>query len=138
MVRKVFIDAVAWIALFNRDDDLHRQAVEVRLRLRKEKYRFVTTDFVFLEVADAFSNSEFKRSITAYLNQLRQWNGLKVLPVDENLFTQGWQLYGKRLDQDWGLTDCISFVVMDREKIMIAFTSDRHFEQAGFRRLLRP
>ncbi len=98
----------------------------------------MATDFVFLEVADAFSNSEFKRSMTAYLNQLRQWKGLKVLPVDENLFTQGWQLYGQRLDQDWGLTDCIGFVVMEHEKITLAFTSDRHFEPAGFRRLLKP
>ena len=48
----------------------------------------------------------------------------------------GLNLYEQRLDKDWGLTDCISFVVMQREQIQEAFTSDKHFEQAGFIRLL--
>ena len=50
----------------------------------------------------------------------------------------GLSLYEKRLDKDWGLTDCISFVVIQREEIIEAFTSDKHFEQAGFVGLLTP
>lgn len=42
----------------------------------------------------------------------------------------------KRPDKDWGLTDCISFAVMTQEGITQALTSDRHFEQAGFTKLL--
>lgn len=49
---------------------------------------------------------------------------------------EGLQLYGQRLDQDWELTDCTSFVVMNRENITQAFTSNHHFEQAGFIKLL--
>lgn len=41
-----------------------------------------------------------------------------------------------RLDKGWGLTDCTSFVVMEQEQITEAFTSDQHFEQAGFTKLL--
>jgi len=40
------------------------------------------------------------------------------------------------LDKEWGLTDCISLVVMQKEQIKQAFTSDHHFEQAGFLKLL--
>lgn len=35
------------------------------------------------------------------------------------------------------LTDCISFVVMEDEKIVDALTGDKHFEQAGFNALLK-
>jgi len=45
--------------------------------------------------------------------------------------------YQERMDKEWGLTDCISFVVMKERKITEAFTSDRHFEQAGFTNLLQ-
>lgn len=41
-----------------------------------------------------------------------------------------------RLDKDWSLTDCISFVVMRDEGITEALTGDRHFEQARFIALL--
>ena len=45
-------------------------------------------------------------------------------------------LFADRPDKHWSLTDCISFVVMNREGIVDALTGDRHFEQAGFRALL--
>jgi predicted nucleic acid-binding protein len=48
----------------------------------------------------------------------------------------GLELYHARPDKDWPLTDCISFVVMDDEKLTDALTGDRHFEQAGFKALL--
>jgi uncharacterized protein len=34
-------------------------------------------------------------------------------------------------------TDCISFAAMKDEGIIEALTGDRHFEQAGFRALLK-
>jgi predicted nucleic acid-binding protein len=45
-------------------------------------------------------------------------------------------LFGARPDNNWSLTDCISFVVMRDEGIIDALTGDRHFEQAGFKVLL--
>ena len=47
------------------------------------------------------------------------------------------ELFHARLDKEWSLTDCISFVVMQREGITDALTGDHHFEQAGFTALLK-
>ncbi|WP_225893949.1 hypothetical protein [Atlanticothrix silvestris] len=47
------------------------------------------------------------------------------------------QLYNERPDKTWGLTDCISFVVMWEQGLTDAVTADIHFVQAGFRALLR-
>ena len=138
MLAKVFVDTAAWLALINPDDSLHSQAIQVRMQLQKEKSRLVTTDFVFLEVADALSAVKLRSNTIAYINRLKQLASLQTLPINENTFEKGWQLYSQRLDKDWGLTDCISFTVMNQESITIAFTSDRHFEQAGFQRLLSP
>ncbi len=41
------------------------------------------------------------------------------------------------MDQEWSLTDCISFIVMQQRGISPALTYDHHFEQAGFEALLR-
>lgn len=43
----------------------------------------------------------------------------------------------QRQDKEWSLTDAISFVVMQRQGVHDALTTDRHFEQVGFARLLK-
>jgi predicted nucleic acid-binding protein len=46
-------------------------------------------------------------------------------------------LYRSRLDKEWGLTDCISFIVMEQRGITKALTTDLHFQQAGFAVLMK-
>lgn len=62
-MKKVFIDTAAWLALINIDDDFHLQAKQIRKRLQQESYHFVTTDFVFLEVADALTSPRFCKKL---------------------------------------------------------------------------
>ena len=71
-----------------------------------------------------------------FVNQARQRPDLMILPLGEELLQAGWQLFSQRPDKDWGLTDCISFAAMTRESLTNAFTSDAHFAQAGFEKLL--
>ncbi len=42
-------------------------------------------------------------------------------------------LYRSRADKNWSLIDCLSFVIVERRAVTDALTTDRHFEQAGFR-----
>jgi len=55
-----------------------------------------------------------------------------VVPCDQGLLEAAIGLFSKRPDKQWSLTDCLSFVVMEREGITEALTGDHHFEQAGF------
>jgi hypothetical protein len=135
-MKKVFVDTAAWLALINIDDDFHQLAKQVKKRLQQEGYQFVTTDFIFLEVADALTSPLIRSSTISFINRLKNLPMLEVIPVSNSLFEQGWLLYSQRIDKDWGLTDCISFVVMQQFNISLAFTSDKHFQQAGFTRLL--
>lgn len=136
-MKKVFVDTVAWIALLDRDDSLHSETVQIKERLRRENAQLITTDFIFLEVADGFSNRRFRGRVAAYIDGVRRLAAFEVIPVSADLYEEGWRLYTQRPDTNWGLTDCISFVVMKRLSIETVFTSDRHFEQAGFVRLMK-
>ncbi len=136
-MRRIFVDTAGWIALINVDDQLHEQAQTVMTRLRGQEARLVTTEFVLLEVADALSNPVLRPHTVRFIDGIRQLPLLRILSASKDLLADGWRLYRQRLDKDWGLTDCTSFVVMTRERITQAFTSDHHFEQAGFAKLLR-
>ncbi len=60
-----------------------------------------------------------------------------MVPLSEDLYARAVALYGSRPDKEWGLIDCASFVVMTDRGLSKALTADEHFQQAGFRALLR-
>ncbi|GBF80451.1 hypothetical protein [Aphanothece sacrum] len=61
---------------------------------------------------------------------------MRVISVDTKLLQRGLLFYQSRSDKTWGLTDCISFVVMQQQELRDALTSDRHFIQAGYHALM--
>lgn len=56
--------------------------------------------------------------------------------MTEDLYAQAAELYKRYSDKEWGLTDCVSFVVMRERGIQEALTADTDFRQAGFHALL--
>ncbi len=134
---KVFVDAAAWIAIFVPKDSLHAAAISLYADMRRVKTNFVTTEFVLLEVADAFASARNRNETVEFIERLRADPLLEIIPASQSLWSDGWSLYKQRPDKDWGLTDCISFVTMRRESMARAFTSDQHFAQAGFVKLLQ-
>ena len=56
--------------------------------------------------------------------------------VTHALLSRALSEYSQHADKSWGLVDCASFLVMRDLGISEAFTSDSHFEQAGFKVLL--
>jgi len=64
---------------------------------------------------------------------------VEVVPLQPELVDAAIELYRARTDKDWSLTDCFSFVVMERRRLREALTTDRHFEQANMKaRMLEP
>ena len=61
----------------------------------------------------------------------------KIIPASDEFFRASVELFRQRPDKNWSLTDCSSFVVMERERIREALTSDHHFQQAGFIPLMK-
>jgi predicted nucleic acid-binding protein len=106
---------------------------------RNQNRKVVTTNYVLAElVALLTSPLRFSRaSIVAFIDDLKASPYVEVVPVDAALDDEAWQLLKSRQDKDWSLVDCASFVVMTRRGIMEALTTDHHFEQAGFVRLLK-
>ena len=139
MIETVFWDTAAFVALGNARDDLHRIAVDVSQELAQAKVHVLTTDAVLIEVANTFSQVAWRSTAWRLVDALQESVALQIatiVHVGADLWQRGWHLYRNRADKDWGLTDCISFVVMDDFGVRRAFTHDRHFEQAGFVRLL--
>lgn len=78
------------------------------------------------------------RSTTiALLEGLRAARHIEIVHIDAAVDAQAWALFMARPDKEWSLVDRASFVVMQQLGLTDALTSDHHFEQAGFVRLLK-
>ena len=130
----VFADACYFLARLNPGDESHEQAVRVGTQ---ETRPIVTSAWVLTEVADAMSSPANRPAFLRLLETLKSSQDVKIIPATADLFNSGVQLYAERADKEWWLTDCISFVVMADGGLADALTGDHHFEQAGFKALLK-
>lgn len=132
----VFIDTSAFVGLIVQTDFLHKSAILVMAELVEMKCRLVTTEAVLFEMANGFSATRFRNDTADFINKILQNNDVDVEWSSRTLFDDAFELYRTRPDKDWSLTDCASFVLMKERNIKLAFTSDKHFEQAGFVKLI--
>lgn len=130
----VFADSGYYVALLLQTDQDHDRAVEVTLRLQNP---IVTSAWILTEVANTFSAPRFRGAFVSLLDDLQADPNVRIIAPEPGIFTQGIELYRSRADKSWSLTDCVSFVVMQREQITESLTGDHHFEQAGLKALLR-
>jgi uncharacterized protein len=132
--RTTFVDTQFVVALINRRDQHHQRAVELSHAYTNQP--LLTTDLVLVEIGDALAG-EFRREATQLIDFFRRAANVEIASLTSALFDEAFALYRSRPDKDWGLTDCVSFVVMAREQVQDALTFDQHFEQAGFSAMLR-
>jgi hypothetical protein len=130
----VFADTSYYLALFNEDDVCHEKAEQFS---REQSIPIVLTEFILLELGNAFCRGQARRRFVDLVADLRGDPLCRIVPVSEDLFEAGLRLYAERHDKEWSLTDCTSFAVMKKHRLTQALTTDRHFGQAGFKVLLR-
>ena len=133
----VFLDTAYAVALASTSDAYHRHALALADELEANETLLVTTWGVLLEIGNALSKVQYRDAALKLLSSLQRDASVEIVPLSGPLLQHGVALYAERPDKEWGLTDCISFIVMEERGIRDALTADEHFKQAGFRPLLR-
>lgn len=131
---RFFLDTFFVQALLNRRDRYHAQAIAFAPRLRAASEVWIT-EAVLVEIGNALSAID-RAGAAAFIRSCYHTPNMRIVTVDTALIDRALRLYENRADKTWGLTDCISFVVMQDAALTDAATADDHFRQAGFRALL--
>jgi predicted nucleic acid-binding protein len=131
---KTFIDTLFVVALLNQRDQHHERAAALADRYAGE--RFLITDAVLLEIGNALARN-YRQQAAEVIQHFLTSEDVEVVRLTPELFDEAFALYRAHRDKEWGLIDCISFVVMRRAGVAEALTFDQHFVQAGFRALMR-
>lgn len=131
-----FADTSFWIALSSRRDQFHSQALAWHAAVLRTGSKIVTTEAVLWEWLNALADTSTRGIAAEGYRRANADSLVEVVPLDPDLTSAAVSLYGSRTDKDWSLTDCLSFVVMQRRGIAEALTTDHHFEQAGLKALM--
>ena len=135
----IFADTAGWGHLVDPTQTYHEQAATIYRQARQQGRRFITTNYVLAElVALLISPLRIPRpQLIAFIAGVKASPHVDIVHVDRALDAQAWQLLTERPDKEWSLVDCESFVVMGQRGLLEVFTTDHHFEQAGFVCLLK-
>lgn len=130
----IFVDTGAWIALTDKSDQYHHQAVTRYNRLRHKKRRFLTTDYVFDETVTRLrydAGHRFGVQFMELMNQSIERNILQFEIIDTSLFSGACDIFRMYDTAHLSFTDCTSFAVCRKYGISTAFAFDKHFTMMG-------
>ena len=97
-------------------------------------HNYVLAELVALSVVRGIP----REPLLSFLRDVESDAAIDLVFVDRNLHSTAVDLLRHRPDKLWSLCDAVSFVLMTEHGIREALTTDHHFEQAGFVRLLHP
>jgi predicted nucleic acid-binding protein len=129
-MRKVLLDTVGLLALWNQRDQWNQAAAPVFDALVGEGAEFYTTEYIPLECGNAASRTRFRSDVVELRDQLLDDRKLIAPTADDCIVA--WNSYKRGDAGEAGIVDLVSFAVMRRLGISEAFTNDKHFAAAGF------
>lgn len=134
---RAFADSSYWIARLDRKDALHAQAIKLGARLHG--CRVYTSQMVLVEVLNFVAEAGEQARTRAALAAEIAARDPQFVVVEQSAkqFRDAVAAYVKRGDKSWSLTDCASLLIIEQHGIRDVLTHDHHFEQMGYRALLR-
>ena len=130
----MLIDIAGWYSFFDEKDFRHPDAsATVKAANVRLPTSYVLAEFIPLCQTRGLNRKKTLEFVeTIIVNPL-----IEILWIEENLHGQAFTLLQKRLDKTYSLCDTVSFVVMRERSLTEALTTDKHFKQEGFIKLLK-
>ncbi len=133
-MRQLFADTSFFVAFLNPRDESHRLAREY---MADFDGALVTTVWVIAELGNFLSKRKNRKLFVPFVRDLQKDSRAMIGGLEKFYFEKGLDRFASRPDKDWSFTDCVSFNVMQDRGISQALTTDHHFEQSGFKVLLK-
>ena len=129
---RLFVDTSAWLALNDKNDQYHGEAVSRITLIQQQKIQLVTSEYVFDESVTIIRYRISHRAAVAFGDALISSNVASIEDITDEERLKAWALFKKYRDKDLSFTDCTSFALMIKLKLRKAFSFDDRFKQVGF------
>jgi uncharacterized protein len=133
---RFFIDTSGLYALLCPQDPAHEKAASYMKKAASARHTAVLSDYVLDESATLLMARKAPHLARTLFELVRESKAIHLAFMDSERFGQVEKYFLKHIDQGFSFTDCFSFVLMREMKIRDALTTDRHFNEQGFKSLL--
>ncbi len=131
----MFLDTAGLLICFNNTEKQYARASALFVQAHhKLTHSYVLAEFSTLAYQRGLSRSASREFVHRLLNS----PSVQIVWVNDTLHRQALDLLEARPDKAYSLCDAVSFVLMRQRGIVEALTTDHHFAQEGFNRLLTP
>lgn len=133
MINAAFIDTSAFLALYDARDKYHIRAKIALKRIKKQKIKLFTTDYVFDETLTSVLYAFGYRTAVTASEALLSSNVVEIVYIDRELKEEAWKFFKQYGAMKLSFTDCTSFAFMKQKLLTHAFTFDEDFKKTGFK-----
>lgn len=126
----ILLDTSALYAIADAGDSQHEAARRTLGRLEEEREEFVVHTYILVET---FALLQRRHGLSVAIRVARETAGLRTVVVDRAIHDEGVAWLDRHRARPASLVDAVSFAVMRREGVEIAFAFDPDFVRAGFR-----
>ena len=130
----MFVDTSGLLCYFDRSSLSHADAATF---LRAAPTRLTHWDVLAEFIPLCQSRRMDRGRALLFVADLLRSPYVEVVSIDALLHRAAVAFLQARLDKTYSICDAVSFLLMRQRGIMEALTTDRHFEQEGFVRLLK-
>ncbi len=134
-MRRIFVDTSAFVALEDRADASHTQALGYRDTIKAQRLPLITTNFVLDETYTWLRVNLGHQQAVDFGEAIQGSRVVEIIHVTPEIEQEAWRIFRRYKDKTFSFTDCTSFVVLNRLGITEAFAIDEHFAQVGFRQV---
>jgi predicted nucleic acid-binding protein len=129
----MLVDTSGFLCLFDKSESRHAEAA----KQYDADAEHLTHNYVLAEFIPLCQRQGLNRAAALmFASDLVDSPEVEVVWVDQILHEAALALLRNRIDKTYSLCDAVSFLLMRKRGIMQALTTDRHFQQEGFIRLL--
>lgn len=129
----MLLDTSGLLCLYYQGEPFHTEAVQAYQSAQvRVTHSYILAEYVALATARRYP----RLPVLEYLEDLIKNPDIDIVWVDERLHREAAALLRLRIDKGYSLCDAVSFVLMRQHALLEALTTDKHFEQEGFMRLL--
>lgn len=127
---RIFIDTSSFVALQNKKDPSHNQAIKISKLLLKKKFELYTSSDIVGETITVLSKKLSKKEAHLFYEEYHK-SDIKEIHINESIHQETRKFFLKLKSKNISFIDCSSVVAMKSKGIKNIFSFDQDFKKLG-------